>query len=152
MTKYTLFRLKNEMLFTNFIANTVGVIIVVFLTYQSMYEGATEAFRRVSQVGLVFDPLWGIIIFLLILNYERPIRNFLNTTARGESVSAEITIRARQRLLNEPFFLIALDLGVWFLAAVVYGLVFWRWLVVEYRPAFSRRSRRRRHLLWAGNR
>jgi sigma-B regulation protein RsbU (phosphoserine phosphatase) len=125
MTKFTLFRLKNEMLFTNFIANAFGVVIVIFLTYQSMYQGATEAFRLANRIGFIYEPLWSILIFLLILYYERPIRYFLNTTARQESVSAEITIKARQRLLNEPFFLIALDLGVWFLAAVFYSLVFW---------------------------
>jgi sigma-B regulation protein RsbU (phosphoserine phosphatase) len=125
MTKFTLFRLKNEMFFTNFIANAFGVIIVIFLTYQSMYQGSMQAFRLASKIGFIFDPLWSILIFLLILYYERPVRHFLNATARQESVSAEITIKAHQRLLNEPFFLIALDLSVWFLAAVFYALVFW---------------------------
>jgi sigma-B regulation protein RsbU (phosphoserine phosphatase) len=134
MTKFTLFRLKNEMLFANFIANAVGVMIVIFLTYSSMYQGATEAFRLASKIGFIYDPIWSILIFLLILYYERPIRKFLNTAARAESVSAEITIKARQRLLNEPFFLIALDLGLWFFAAVFYASAFWfsdaGWVVV----------------------
>jgi len=37
----------------------------------------------------------------------------------------ELDIKARQRLLNEPFFLIALDSGVWLIAAVLYPVVFW---------------------------
>ncbi|MBP1741525.1 MAG: hypothetical protein H6Q48_3818, partial [Deltaproteobacteria bacterium] len=31
---------------------------------------------------------------------------------------------ARRRLLNEPFFLIALDMSVWLAAAVIYSAVF----------------------------
>ena len=72
MTKFTLFRLKNEMLFTNFIANAFGVVTVIFLTYQATYQGAKEAFQLANRVGFIFEPFWSILIFLLILYYERP--------------------------------------------------------------------------------
>jgi adenylate cyclase len=44
---------------------------------------------------------------------------------RNERVSQDFTIRVHRRLLNEPFFLIAVDLGVWLISALVYSLVFW---------------------------
>src|SRR3989338_3450363 len=34
-------------------------------------------------------------------------------------------IEARQRLLNEPFFLIALDFALWLTAAILYAAIFW---------------------------
>jgi adenylate cyclase len=41
-------------------------------------------------------------------------------------VSEEDTTRVHQRLLNEPFFLIALDLFIWLIAAALYPALFWR--------------------------
>ncbi|MGD8523455.1 MAG: SpoIIE family protein phosphatase [Desulfobacterales bacterium] len=125
MTKFAVFRLKNEMLITNFIANVFGVGVVLFLTYRSTYQGSEEVFWLVSRIGWAFDPFLSILIFILTLKYERPIRIFFNKTAQQEPISNKITIQARRRLLNEPFFLIVLDLSVWFVAAVLYSVVFW---------------------------
>ena len=125
MTKFTLLRLKNEMLLTNVIANAFGVVTVIFLTYQSAYQGSEEALRLASRFGFIFDAFWIILILFLILLYERPMRRFLDGTYRQLKISSEITLKARQRLLNEPFFLTALDMSVWIIAAVLYALVLW---------------------------
>ena len=110
MTKFTLLRLKNEMLLTNVISNAFGVVTVIFLTYQSAYQGSEEAFRLASRFGFIFDAFWVILILFLILLYERPIRSFLDATYRQLKISSEITLKAHQRLLNEPLFLTALDM------------------------------------------
>jgi len=125
MTKFTLLRLKNEMLLTNVIANAFGVVTVIFLTYQSAYQGAEEAIRLAQRIGFIFDAFWIILILSLILLYERPIRIFLDGTYRQLKISSEITLKARQRLLNEPLFLTALDMSVWTIAAVLYAFMFW---------------------------
>jgi sigma-B regulation protein RsbU (phosphoserine phosphatase) len=125
MTKFTLFRLKNEMLITNYIANFFGLVVVIFLTYRSSYLGSEEAFRLAHRIGWFFEPLWIILMFGIIFLYERPIRYFLNASMRREPIPRKNESRARQRLLNEPFFLIFLDLSVWLIAAVFYSLIFW---------------------------
>ena len=113
------------MLLTNIIANAFGVVTVIFLTYQSAYQGSEEAFRLASRFGFIFDAFWIILILFLILLYERPIRNFLDGTYRQLKISSELTLKARRRLLNEPLFLTALDMCVWAIAAVLYAFVFW---------------------------
>ena len=57
--------------------------------------------------------------------YEEPIRRYLNLRYRKDKTFLELDNRARQRLLNEPFFLIGLDFGVWIIAAVLYPMIFW---------------------------
>ena len=125
MTKFAVFRLKNEMLIINYIANSIGAGVAIFLTYRSAFFGAQDAFRFANRIVWMFEPLWLVLMFSLILTYERPIRFFLNATFRQQPIPLEISIKARQRLLNEPFFLIALDLGVWIMVAVIYSAIFW---------------------------
>ena len=67
MTKFTLLRLKNEMLLTNVIANAFGVVTVIFLAYQSAYQGSEEAIRLAQRFGFIFDAFWIILILSLTL-------------------------------------------------------------------------------------
>jgi len=101
MTKLKLLRLKNAMILANFISNVIGVSVVLFLAH------------RIDPIGLT-------------LIYEKPIRRYLNLNYHREPVSEAFTIRVHQRLLNEPFFLIAVDLLIWFVAALLYPALFWR--------------------------
>jgi adenylate cyclase len=57
--------------------------------------------------------------------YERPIRRYLNRSFEGKFIADALRFDARRRLLNEPFVLIALDLSMWLLAAIVYPLLHW---------------------------
>ena len=125
MTRFDCFRLKNEMLVTNYLANAIGVSWVIFLAYHPVSPPAEAAVRLATQVGFVFEPLWFAVLLIVIIRFERPIRLFLSAKQRGESINHELSLQARKRLLNEPFFLIALDLAVWVIAAVLYSLVFW---------------------------
>jgi sigma-B regulation protein RsbU (phosphoserine phosphatase) len=59
------------------------------------------------------------------LVYEKPIRQCLNAIFSGESTSRDLQRAASRRLLNEPFVLIALDLSMWLLAAVIYPALHW---------------------------
>jgi hypothetical protein len=62
---------------------------------------------------------------LLVLWYERPIRSFLNREHQGEAVTPEMVVHAKQRLLNEPFVLIAVDFAIWLVAGMVYPAALW---------------------------
>jgi sigma-B regulation protein RsbU (phosphoserine phosphatase) len=61
----------------------------------------------------------------MTLLYEKPIRHYLNTLFRRTPVPQDLKLKARQRLLNEPFILIALDFGMWLLAAIVWSTIHW---------------------------
>jgi sigma-B regulation protein RsbU (phosphoserine phosphatase) len=123
MSKFAHFRLKNEMLLMNYLANIIGVCVVIFITYRAITQQLADAYRQIGRVGWFFDPLCGILMFVSILIYERPIRRFLDSQRNAVQLSDDITVIARKRLLNEPFFLIAMNLTVWIAAGSIYAMV-----------------------------
>jgi phosphoserine phosphatase RsbU/P len=126
MKKWRLIVLKNQMVFGNFISNLVGVQVVGFISLRSI-DPPTQALQRLTgAVDAIFLPIVFLLIFLFTLFYERPIRQFLDQKYWLEQpVDEPLKTQARQYLLNEPFVLIAVDLVVWLVAAIVYPLVFW---------------------------
>lgn len=125
MAQVKFFRLKNEMLFANYIAIFLGATVAVYLTYHSVAPQPTEALRWVARAAWIFEPAGLFLMTLLTVLYEKPIRRCLDLQMRREPISREIKLKARRKLLNEPFFLIALDLGMWVTAACFYSVVLW---------------------------
>ena len=127
MTKLKQFHLKNEMLGANFLANFVGVFLVNGLMI--VVEGRSPATVWIHPVAYWVDALFTpfAFVFVTVINlvYEKPIRQCLNAIFSGESASRNLQRTASRRLLNEPFVLIALDLSMWLLAAVIYPSINW---------------------------
>jgi adenylate cyclase len=127
MTRVERFRLKNAMLISNFISNLIGVCVVMILIHRPTYPSTPESWNIAQTVNSIFMPLAFLVPFLGTLVYERPIRRYLTLYHRQVPPGDPLRSEAHRRLLNEPFFLIALDMGVWFASALVYALVFWVW-------------------------
>ena len=125
MTKIGYFRVRNAMLFSTFIANAVGVAVVEFLTYHSALALSPEILRLAGDINRFFLPASFILPFIFIRLYERPVRVCLKGYFEKKPLSDEIILRARQKLLNEPFFLISLSFCVWMAAAVIYPALYW---------------------------
>jgi sigma-B regulation protein RsbU (phosphoserine phosphatase) len=125
MTKRQHGRLKNCLLWANFISNLIGVIIVYFLLRRLYYPLEESILRASDHVNMVFTPGAFLLCAFLTLLYERPIRAYLDLQYKGESIPAELVLNARRKLLNEPFFLITVDFGLWLLAAVVFSTLYW---------------------------
>jgi len=60
-----------------------------------------------------------------VLIFEHPIRRYLNLLYHKEPIPRKIEIKARQRLLNQPFFMIAIDFLLWLVAAAVYPMSYY---------------------------
>lgn len=113
------------MLFANFISNVIGVSVVTFLSTRNP-NAFLEGIQGLAYIiDLIFNPCAFMTACVLTILYERPIRHYLNMASRNKPVARDFAVNAHQRLLNEPFFLIALDLAIWLTAAVVYPLFFW---------------------------
>jgi len=134
MKKWALFRVKNAMLLANMISNTIGVCVVLFLS-QTIRLPASEVSELAARINQVFIPCSFLLPLALTILYEKPIRSYLTKASLQRPVDEKERMDARRRLLNEPFFLIALDMGVWFAAALIYSAIFWayhvEWAVVQ---------------------
>ena len=125
MKKFTLFRLKNQMFFFNILANFIGILFTFVVSFQSISPPTIEILDLTLRVARFFEPLSFLFIVAATLIYERPIRHYLDHQYHGRDISNSLSIKARQRLLNEPFFLIIVDFLVWFAAALFYPLLYW---------------------------
>lgn len=99
-----LFRLKNQMFFFNLAGISIGVLTFFILSYRSISPPTPEIERLTFRIALFFEPLFFMFILAATLIFEQPIRRSLDLMYRNEAVPPELAAKARQRLLNEPFF------------------------------------------------
>ena len=126
MKKLKLFHLKNEMLVANGIANFIGVFFAIVLIHRAE-PFPKELFDNpiIYWTDALFDPFAFSFVIVMTLLYEKPIRHYLNALFRRTSIPQDLKLKARQRLLNEPFALIALDFSMWVLSAIVWSTIHW---------------------------
>jgi hypothetical protein len=113
------------MFFSNLVAISIGVLALFILSYRSISPPTPEIERLTFRIALFFEPLCFIFLLIATLLFERPIRRTLDLMYRQAPIPQEMANKARQRLLNEPFFLIAVDLLLWLAAAAVYPISFY---------------------------
>ena len=125
MTRKRIFRIKNAMLLANLISNVIGVSVVLFLTRSFGAPQFPEIIKVANKVSAYFIPCAFLVPTFLTVFYERPIREYLNGIGNRNGERKKIPMVVRQRLLNEPFFLIGLDMGIWLVSAFIYAVAFW---------------------------
>jgi len=113
------------MLVANAVANFIGVFLVRTLMLNIQETFATEILESpiAHWVSALFSPFAFCFVTVMTLLYERPIRHYLNALSKPTSIPQDLEIKARRRLLNEPFVLIALDFSMWLLAAIVWSTI-----------------------------
>jgi sigma-B regulation protein RsbU (phosphoserine phosphatase) len=119
------YRIKNAIIFSILISNLIGVAVTQYFTQQYAFLSLPDIVRLGTQIDKCFLPASLLISVALILIYERPIRSYLKAHFKRKALPADRVLIARQRLLNEPFFLIGLSFCMWLAAAMVYSGVFW---------------------------
>ncbi len=123
MTALQRFNLKNRMLLANMSANMISALIITRLVMPFELLEKTQA--QVATIELLSSPILFLIGVLGFIWYEWPIRRHIDRRDAGLEDSSEISSQALRRLLNEPFFAVALDLFIWILAAIFLGHLFW---------------------------
>ena len=127
MKELKLFYLKNQMLVANGIANFIGISVVKILMLHIQETFATEILKTpiANWTNVLFSPFAFSLVMVMTLLYEKPIRRYLNSQFRLIPIAEDLRLKARQRLINEPFVLIALDFCMWLLAAIVWATIHW---------------------------
>ena len=112
MNKIKLFYIKNVMLGANGLANFIGAVFVnELLSGVAEYMLPISIVSAVQKFHIVFTTIAFIFAIIFTLLYERPIRQYLNNLSKHTAMPGEFVTKARRRLLNKPFVLLALDLG-----------------------------------------
>jgi sigma-B regulation protein RsbU (phosphoserine phosphatase) len=120
LSRFDVFRLKNWMLIGNYLANVVAFVLMEKLIFRGGPLPSNETRQIVASSGDIFRGCATIAISLFIF-YEAPIRRYLNDIYQHFPSSQEVVETARRRLLNEPFYMMALNLGIWIVAAFFFS-------------------------------
>jgi sigma-B regulation protein RsbU (phosphoserine phosphatase) len=122
---YRRFRLANTMLLAYFFTLALGIAIAMLIGYFYVDMAGTDLLPALFRYGPYYDIPVVFLEILIIVAYERPLRQIIRLPGGIQSADKGQLAAARRRLLNEPYFLMFLNLITWLGAAVYY------WLVVE---------------------
>ncbi len=125
MTKSKFFHVKNEMLAANFLANFIGVFFVNRVMSVTEIPVPESAAPIIHRVDMIFNPFAFLFVGIMTLYYERPIRRYLNAWFNQTPIPIDLESKARQKVLNEPYVLMLLDISMWFLAAIIFSITYW---------------------------
>lgn len=118
VVKFKNLLIPNAMLIANIVAVWSSALVSFFLTEEISHHD-----RRILELGWEYGPImdWVYlgVVGSITIGYERPIRRVLKMVHTDIPVPADLALRARRRLLNEPYILTAVDFIVWLLAGVV---------------------------------
>ncbi len=114
---------RNSMLAGNMAANLAGILIFQLVKNFGVSASTEQADLIYAQTLLIYLPCAVILWFAITVYYELPIRSALNKIISKETIDPALEIKARQRILNEPFFLLSLDAFFWVFAAVLCPVV-----------------------------
>jgi sigma-B regulation protein RsbU (phosphoserine phosphatase) len=120
LSRFDVFRLKNWMLIGNYLANVVAFVLMEKLIFRGGPLPSNETRQIVATSGDIFRGCATIAIALFIF-YEAPIRRYLNDIYQHLPTAIEVVDTARRRLLNEPFYMMALNMGIWVVAAFFFS-------------------------------
>jgi sigma-B regulation protein RsbU (phosphoserine phosphatase) len=128
MDRKELFFLKFAMGGANFLANLVGVAFAQGVS--TWVERPLPDFvwknPLVDLLEIFFSPMAFASISAATVIYERPLHRYLDALFERRPPAGPLVEKARRRLLNEPYMTMALDLSMWGLAALLWGLVLWQ--------------------------
>ena len=121
MQKRLYYRLANEILFGNLIANFIGNLATDIIFSLQMSETPEKVISKLEEIDLIYICFSIPVCIGIILLYEKPIRSCLKLILNNKTPDPEMMATAQRRLLNEPYVIVTLNAILWGLGA----LVFW---------------------------
>jgi len=122
MTARQCFRLKNRMLVANITANLVAAVLITNVVSPLELLATTQ--DHVFLIQAISTPTLFLLGFIGLVGYELPMRRYLTQCRQATGSPPEAPQKVLRRLLNEPFYAMALDLFIWILAAVFWSSYF----------------------------
>jgi len=115
----------------NMIANMIGVVIVNKLIFKNLIPLSSEVSAKITTLDWIFPLIACFAVAGWTIWYERPITRFIVKKGEKGSISPGLRLESCRRLLNYPFYVMGVDIVVWFIAAIVYAVFFW---MMGFRP------------------
>jgi len=109
------------MITANSAATAVGAgllyVIYEFILRDHQTDKVEFHIRTSNYLGPIF-----VLLFATIIIYEWPIRRYLDRIGSDTSIPAGLQSIVEKRLLNEPYFIIGIDMAAWITAGVTFAV------------------------------
>ena len=124
MVKFNRLLISNSMLLANLLAIWGSSIISYYLTEKTSYYD-----QQIIELGWKYaeflEWFYFLIVGITMICYELPIRRALSLKQANVQIDSDHLLKARQRLLNEPYIVATLDFIVW----IIMGMGFMAYLI-----------------------
>ncbi|MCP4630624.1 MAG: SpoIIE family protein phosphatase [bacterium] len=106
----------------NLAATAVGAGLLFVIYEFVLRDHRTDQYvefhiRTSNYLGVIFT-----LFFAIIIIYEWPIRRYLARIGSNSSIPAGLQTVVEKRLLNEPYFIIGIDMAAWITAGVTFAI------------------------------
>ena len=110
------------MFMANLAAQGIGAGLL-YIVYEFVLRGyQTDQYIEFHiRTSNYFGPIFALV-FAFIIIYEWPIRRYFAKLGSDAPISSKLESRVRKRVLNEPFFIIGMDMAAWILAGVAFAV------------------------------
>ncbi|MCG8633061.1 MAG: hypothetical protein MI863_04490 [Desulfobacterales bacterium] len=121
--KFYKFYVANEVIIGNTFALLVGDWMTNIFFDNRVGDAPEEVLIMVYYLDLSYGAVMTVIMSVLIVLYERSIRQCLTAFHRSEPADPGLLEKARRRVLNEPYFIVIMDIIVWLLGSFLFWAV-----------------------------
>ncbi len=124
MTKPKYLFTANAMIIADCLANLCAVVAINNLMHATIIKASPETLGFTMKFSHFYSPFAFVFSVSIVFLYELPIRRCLKRIYQQKKTSPEHLEKARQKLLNEPYFAIALTFFTWLVPALILGVVY----------------------------
>ncbi len=124
MIKFNRLVVSNAMLSANLLAVWGSSLISYYLTEETSFYDQ-QILELGGEYGQFLEGSYFVVVGILTILYEVPIRRVLRMMRANIAVDPNAELKARQRLLNEPYMITAIDFIIW----IIMGLGFVVYLI-----------------------
>jgi len=115
--------ISNNILVGNMIAVLMGDWLTNILFKHRVGDTPETILNMVYYMDMFYGSFCVVVMSLITVWYERPIRKCLKSFYNGLEPDPLILENARRRVLNEPYMIVILDMGIWSLGAFLFWII-----------------------------
>lgn len=121
--KFYKFYVSNEVLFGNAMALLLGDWITNILFMNRAGHASESILVMAYYLDISYSAVCVVIMSTLIIWYEQPVRKCLKTLHRQEEPDPILWEKAQRRVLNAPYFVVAMDAVAWGIGSFLFWYI-----------------------------
>jgi adenylate cyclase len=119
-SRFQYLHISNDVLIGNMMAVFLGDWLTRIMFLHRVGDASQALLSLVNSLNLVYTVVCVVVMSVITIWYERPIRYCLKAFYQGYDPDPILLANARRRLLNEPYMIVILDMVVWSIGSILF--------------------------------